>query len=212
MENNDSKKSNWVYTDIVKDHFKNPRNIWKKEDTFEPDGVGEVGAISCGDQMKIGITVKDDKITKLKWKTYGCASAIASTSMISEIAVNMSLSEAYSLSASDITNKLGSLPANKIHCSVLGDDALRTAIDDYLFKHDLDNPYNKSALRKICKCKDITNRDVKDLHDQLGVNTLEDLQQITNYGTVCGACKDDMKAEFEKVMRESENQEPSTLY
>ena len=66
MENNDKDKSTWVYTDIVKDHFKNPRNIWTKDDTFVPDGEGEVGAISCGDQMKIGITVKDNKITKLR--------------------------------------------------------------------------------------------------------------------------------------------------
>ncbi|MGH4036937.1 MAG: iron-sulfur cluster assembly scaffold protein [Sphaerochaeta sp.] len=202
MDYKDQIKAGWVYTDIVKDHFKNPRNIWKKDDDFQPDGEGEVGAISCGDQMKIGIKVKDGKITKLKWKTYGCASAIASTSMISEMAVGMTLKDAYEISANDITNELGSLPDNKLHCSVLGDDALRTAIDDYLFKHDMDNPYNKNALRKICKCKDITNRDVKDLHDQLGVSTLEDLQQITNYGTVCGSCKEEMAAELAKVLAE----------
>lgn len=195
MNNTDEQ---WVYTNIVKDHFMNPRNVWKKDENFVPDGIGNVGSMACGDQMKIGIKVKDGKIEALKWRTYGCASAIASTSMISEIAVGLTLEEAYNLTAEDITKKLGSLPDNKIHCSVLGDDGLRGAIDDYFFKQGVKNPFNDNALHVICKCKDITNRDVKELYEQMGIDNLEDLQKMTGYGTVCGKCKDDIARELEK--------------
>lgn len=196
----DENKADWVYTDIVKDHFMNPRNVWKRNEDFIPDGVGNVGSMACGDQMKIGITVEDGKIKQLKWKTYGCASAIASTSMISEMAIGMTLEEAYHLTADDINNKLGSLPDNKLHCSVLGDDGLRGAIDDYFFNQDIKNPFNENALRMICHCKNITSRDVKDLHDQLGIDTLESLQEITGYGTVCGTCKEEMAKELAKYI------------
>ena len=76
----------WVYTDTVKDHFMNPKNLWT-DDSYRPDGEGMVGSMACGDQMRVGITVKDDRIETLKWQTYGCASAIASTSMMSEMAI-----------------------------------------------------------------------------------------------------------------------------
>lgn len=196
MNNN----SDWVYTDIVKDHFMNPRNVWKRDDDFVADGVGNVGSMACGDQMKIGIKVENGKITQLKWKTYGCASAIASTSMISEMAIGMSLEEAYNLTAEDINDKLGSLPDHKLHCSVLGDDGLRGAIDDYFFNQDMKNPFNPNALRMICHCKNITNRDVKDLHDQLGVDTKESLKEITGYGSVCGSCIEEMEKELDKYI------------
>ena len=73
--------NNWVYTDIVKDHFLNPRNIWDENEGFKADGVGEVGSLACGDQMRVGIKVQDNRISDIRWLTYGCASAIASTSM-----------------------------------------------------------------------------------------------------------------------------------
>ena len=86
MENK-SFVAQWVYTDTVKDHFMNPRNIWKDDEDFSADGTGEVGSLACGDQMRVGIKVKDGKISDLRWLTYGCASAIASTSMMSEMAM-----------------------------------------------------------------------------------------------------------------------------
>src|SRR5690554_4005245 len=120
----------WVYTDIVKEHFINPRNVWD-DDTYSPDGEGLVGSMACGDQMGIGIKVENDTIVDLKWQTYGCASAIASTSMMSEIVIGMSLEEAYMITPQMITDQLGGLPEHKFHCSVLGDKALRASIDDY---------------------------------------------------------------------------------
>ena len=127
MENQD-----WVYSEKVKDHFLNPRNfLFGDENKFKYDAVGTVGNPICGDQMKMFIKVKNDKITDLKWKTYGCASAIASTSALSELAKGKTLDEALKIDAKMIDDYLGNLPKHKFHCSILGHDALREAIKNY---------------------------------------------------------------------------------
>ena len=123
---------NWFYTDKVKDHFVRPRNaILDDSQTKEMDAMGEVGSPACGDIMQMWIKVEDGKIIKCKWKTFGCASAIASTSMLSEMVLGKTLDEAYKINAKMIIDELGGLPAKKIHCSVLGDQALKKAIDNY---------------------------------------------------------------------------------
>jgi len=122
----------WLYSDKVKRHFFHPKGVLTenlKEEDF--DAVGEVGSPACGDVMKIWIKVADNKIADLKWKTFGCASAIASTSILSEMAVGKTLARAYKITAQDIVRSLGGLPRRKIHCSILGDQALRKAIDNY---------------------------------------------------------------------------------
>lgn len=133
VSNNDG--VSWVYSDVVKDHFINPRNfISEEKPVWDYDGAGEVGSPACGDVMKIWIQVKESKINKIGWKTFGCASAIASTSMLSEMVIEnggMALGKAKKITARDIVAKLGGLPKKKIHCSVLGDQALKRAIEDY---------------------------------------------------------------------------------
>jgi len=127
----------WIYTDTVKDHFLNPRNfLMGDESKFKCDATGLVGNPICGDQMKMYIKVdkKTDKITDIRWKTYGCASAIASTSALSEIAKGKTLDDALKISAKDIDDYLGNLPKHKFHCSVLGHDALKDAIENYRTK------------------------------------------------------------------------------
>ncbi len=126
--------NNWFYSEKVKDHFFNPRNICRCEDEgekFQADGVGSVGSPVCGDVMKMWIKIKDNKIVDCKWKTFGCASAIASTSILSEMVIGKTLEEAEKIKPNEIVEKLGGLPAKKIHCSVLGDKALREAIKNY---------------------------------------------------------------------------------
>jgi len=132
----------WLYTDKVKDHFFHPRNIFHTNEEAEKyakiaDGVGQVGSPACGDVMKMFIKVdkKNNTIKECKWQTFGCASAIASTSVLSEMVVGMKLEQAKKLTPADIVKELGGLPARKIHCSVLGDQALRAAIEDYEKKH-----------------------------------------------------------------------------
>jgi NifU-like protein involved in Fe-S cluster formation len=128
--------ASWLYSDVVKDHFFNPRNILIDDVTYESDGVGIVGSPACGDMMVVWIQVNAEtrRITECKWRTFGCASAIASTSMMSLMATEnggMTLREAKRLMPEAILERLGGLPARKYHCSVLGHHALREAVLDY---------------------------------------------------------------------------------
>lgn len=189
----------WVYSPIVKDHFMNPRNTWSEEEHFEADGIGEVGSLACGDQMQVLIKVEHDTIAALRWLTYGCASAIASTSMMSELAVGLPLEEAYFLSPEKITEALGGLPEHKFHCSVLGDKALRAAIDDYLKKAGRPNPWQSQVAKVICECKQVTDIQVEELVKSKEVTTLEELANVTGYGTVCGKCKGQMALLFDQL-------------
>ena len=122
----------WIYSEKVKDHFMKPRNfLFGDESQFDADAVGQVGNPICGDQMKMYLQIKNDKIVDVRWKTYGCASAIASTSALSELAKGKTLGEALAISAKDIDDYLGNLPKHKFHCSVLGHEAMEDAINKY---------------------------------------------------------------------------------
>ena len=126
--------SPWIYSDIVKEHFLRPHNfLMGDESKYEYDAEGIVGNPICGDQMKMFLKIdkKTGKIKEAKWKTYGCASAIASTSALSDLVVGKTLDEALKITAKDIADYLGGLPPNKFHCSVLGHDALKDAIESY---------------------------------------------------------------------------------
>lgn len=124
--------NSFAYSDLVKEHFLNPKNfLMGDESKFVYDAKGIVGNPICGDQMLMFLKIKDDKIEDVKWKTYGCASAIASTSALSELAKGKTLDDALAISADDIAEYLGGLPKHKFHCSVLGHDALRAAIASY---------------------------------------------------------------------------------
>ncbi len=122
----------FAYSEIVKEHFLNPRNfLMGDESAYSHDAEGVVGNPVCGDQMKMFLQIKDDKITDVKWKTYGCASAIASTSALSELAKGKTLDEALEIGPVEIADFLGGLPQHKFHCSVLGHEALAAAIQNY---------------------------------------------------------------------------------
>ncbi len=182
--------NDWLYSDVVKDHFMNPRNVLEDEEASWPcDGKGMVGNIKCGDQMLILLRIKDGLIADVRWKTYGCASALASTSILSEAIKGMKIEDAYRLRPEDIVAKLGGLPANKIHCSVLGDKALRAAIDDYLEKNGLPSMAGEEHVKVICTCLNVTDRDIEDAY-KAGDRTWEDLQARTKIGTACGGCKE----------------------
>ena len=179
----------WLYSDTVKDHFTNPRNVLKEDESaYQPDGRGQTGNMKCGDQMLMLLKIKDDLITDVRWKTYGCASAIASTSMLSETIRGMNIKDAYQIKPEDLVKKLGGLPEYKIHCSVLGDKALRAAIDDYLSKNGRAGEL-KEAATEICHCLGITDKDIENAFHN-GNRTWEQLQQATKIGTVCGKCKE----------------------
>ena len=131
--------TNWLYSDTVKDHFFHPRNILLDEKNYVADGVGVVGSPACGDMMAVWIKVTaTGRISECVWRTFGCASAIASTSMMSLMATEnggMTLSRAKRMTPEAIIERLGGLPDRKYHCSVLGHLALRVAIQDYEENH-----------------------------------------------------------------------------
>lgn len=126
----------WLYSKTVKDHFFNPRNILTDEENYEADGIGVVGSPACGDMMVVWVKIdkENNRIAECKWRTFGCASAIASTSMMSVMATEnkgMDLKQAKRLTPEAIIDRLGGLPDIKYHCSVLGHQALREAIEDF---------------------------------------------------------------------------------
>jgi nitrogen fixation NifU-like protein len=120
-----------LYNQTVMDHFMNPRNMG---DVKDADGIGEVGAAACGDIMKISLKIKDGKIEDARFKTFGCGSAIASSSMATELIKGRTIDEAMNFSNQEVVDALGGLPPVKIHCSVLAEEALKAALEDYLKK------------------------------------------------------------------------------
>jgi nitrogen fixation NifU-like protein len=189
----------WAYSEKLKEHFMNPKNILQGEDTDAFDGVGMEGNLQCGDQMMVVIKVdrENEVITDCQWKTYGCASAIASTSILSEMVKGMTLTEAFNISPKDVAKELGGLPENKIHCSVLGDKALRAAINNYYVRNGMDNRVMEEKAKIVCQCMNITDHDIEDAVLE-GARTYFELQERTKLGTVCGQCKDEAESLLEK--------------
>jgi len=193
---------NWVYTEKVKEHFMHPRNVLKDGENFKADGEGSVGNIKCGDQMHMFIKVDQVKqiITDCRWKTYGCASAIASTSVLSEMIKGMSLKDAVALSPKDIMKELGSLPEHKIHCSVLGDKALRAAVNNYYERNGMLDKMNKETTKIVCQCMNVTDDEIA--HAVLeGARTYYELQERTKLGTVCGQCKEEAERLLDEYIK-----------
>lgn len=131
-----------LYSQKVMDHFKNPRNVGVIEDA---DGVGEVGNAVCGDIMKIYLKIDDGIITDVKFETFGCGSAIASSSMATELIKGKPLSEALALTNKAVTEALDGLPAHKLHCSVLAEEAIQAAVKDYYDRNNI--PYDRDAFK-----------------------------------------------------------------
>ena len=137
-----------LYSEKVMDHFRHPRNVGTIENA---DGIGEVGNPVCGDIMKIYLKIDDDIITDVKFETFGCGSAIASSSMATELILGKPLSEALQLTNKAVTEALDGLPAHKLHCSVLAEEAIKAAIEDYYQKHNI--PYDASLFPKREDCE-----------------------------------------------------------
>jgi NifU-like protein len=182
----------WEYTDKVREYFFNPRNVGEIEN---PDGVGEVGSLSCGDALKLTFKLDDKgKIKDAKFKTFGCASAIASSSALTEIIKGMTIDEAAKVTNKDIADFLGGLPEQKMHCSVMGREALEAAIENYRTggtkKHELEG-------RVVCVCFGVTEKEIERV---IRDNDLTSVDEVTNYckaGGGCGGCK----GEIEKIIQ-----------
>jgi NifU-like protein len=184
----------WEYTDKLKDHFFNPRNVGEIED---PDGVGEVGSLACGDALKLTFKLNaKGKIADAKFKTFGCASAIATSSVLTEMIKGLTLDEAAKVTNKDIADFLGGLPEQKMHCSVMGREALEAAIENYNSggkkKHELEG-------NVICTCFGVTDKEIERV---IRENNLTTVEEVTNYckaGGGCGGCQSEIEKIIEKI-------------
>lgn len=181
----------WNYTDKVMDHFMNPRNVGEVEN---PDGVGEVGNASCGDALKLTFKLDESgRIADVKFKTFGCASAIASSSALTELIKGMTVEEASKVTNQDIVDMLGTLPEAKIHCSVMGMEALQVAIANYKGEP---NPFEKMGDHEgkiICKCFGVTDLKILSVAKEHKLHRAEDVTNYCKAGGACGACLGDIQ-------------------
>ncbi len=182
----------WNYTDKVKDHFLNPKNVGEVDN---PDGVGEVGSLACGDALKLTFKLDEQKrIKDVKFQTFGCASAIASSSALTEIVKGMTLEEAEQVSNEDIAQYLGGLPKEKMHCSVMGRDALEKAIAHYRGE-----PEKKIEGEIVCECFGITDTEIERVVRESNLTTIADVTNYTKAGGGCEGCHDKIQEIIDRV-------------
>lgn len=183
----------WEYTDKVQEHFLNPRNVGEVDNA---SGTGDVGSLACGDALKLTIKV-DDKgiITEAKFKTFGCASAIASSSALTEMVKGMPVTEAEKITNEDIADFLGGLPKEKMHCSVMGREALEAAIADY---RGLVLPMAEGEI--VCECFGVTDLEIRRAVQESNLRSVEEITNFTKAGGGCGKCEDKLRAILHEVV------------
>ena len=171
----------WEYTDKVKDHFLNPRNVGEVENAA---GVGEVGSLACGDALTLTFSLDENgRIADARFKTFGCASAIASSSALTEMVKGLTLDEAEKITNEDIAQYLGGLPKEKMHCSVLGREALEAAIANY---RGIPLPMAQGEV--VCECFGVTDLEVRRAVQESNLRTVEEVTNFTKAGGGCGKC------------------------
>ena len=202
----------WDYSDKVMDHYRNPRNVGKIDNA---DAVGEAGSLACGDSLKIYLKIKDGVVTDAKFQTFGCGSAVASSSILTEMIIGKTVEEVKKITNKDIADELGGLPPEKMHCSVMGYEALEDALQGYDDMTDLDELRNDAyAFEKKEKvdstCFNITENIIWDAIKQNGLKTVDEITNYTKAGGACGKCKgliqDILDTYYHKEKKEEEKQ------
>jgi len=198
----------WNYTEKVMEHFLHPHNVGEIE---TPDGVGEVGNITCGDALKVYLKLSDDgnRIEDIKFQTFGCASAIASASALTDLVKGKTLEEAEKISNQDIADFLGELPEEKMHCSVMGMEALQAALanirgesDGHITsgEHATEGEYDPEGLdRTVCFCFSVTERKIRDVIKANDLNAVDEITHYCKAGGGCGGCKPELQKILDDV-------------
>jgi NifU-like protein len=186
----------WDYTDKVKEYFENPKNIGEVEN---PDAVGEVGSLACGDALKLSIKLDENKrIQDAKFQTFGCASAIASSSALTELIKGKTLEEAEKVTNKDIAAFLGGLPKEKMHCSVMGEQALAAAIAN--FRGEKITKIEEGEL--VCECFGVTDKEIERVIRENKLKTREEVTNYTKAGGGCESCHEKIEAVLQRVLEE----------
>jgi len=193
----------WDYTDKVREHFLNPRNVGEVED---PDGVAEVGSIACGDALKLTFKVDENRrITDAKFKTFGCASAIASASALTEMIKGMTIEEAEKVTNQDIAKYLGGLPQEKMHCSVMGREALEAAIHNYRTGETMIKNLEDHI---VCTCFGVSENEIRRVVTENSLTTVDEVTNFCKAGGGCGMCRDDIQAIIDGVRDAAQTDHP----
>ncbi|HEY6837497.1 MAG TPA: Fe-S cluster assembly protein NifU [Geobacteraceae bacterium] len=201
----------WDYTDKVKEHFLNPRNVG---DIKDADAVGEVGSLACGDALKLYLKLDDakERIVEAKFQTFGCGSAIASSSALTEMIKGKTLDEALAVTNKEIADYLGGLPEEKMHCSVMGQEALEVAIAKYRGHaapvHSHDHLHEEQEGEIVCKCFGLTDGFLKKVIAQNRLHTAEQVTHFTKAGGACGGCIPKIKELIAEVLGEQQAEAP----
>lgn len=194
----------WDYTQEVMEHYRNPKNVGKIDDA---DAIGEAGSLVCGDALKIYLKIENGIVVDAKFQTFGCGSAVASSSILTEMIIGKPLDEVKKITNKDIAEKLGGLPPEKMHCSVMGHEALENALGKY-FKEEV-APSEKDKM--VCKCFSVTEKQILNAIKENNLKTVDDVTHYTKAGGACGHCKDQIQFILNKYYNVEEVEEKPQL-
>lgn len=195
----------WEYTEKVKAYFENPPNVGEVEN---PDGIGEVGSLACGDALRLTFKLDEQKrIKEAKFQTFGCASAIASSAALTELIIGKTLEEAEKITNKDIAAFLGGLPKEKMHCSVLGEQALAAAIAHY---RGQTLPKQEEG-EIVCECFGVTDKEIERVIRQNRLKTREEVTNYTKAGGGCESCHGKIEEILNRILKEGTRPSPAPL-